>query len=110
MATDIKKILYRKLLDEHCFWSYDLTGVTHEDIPDEIIIEKTLLHLDIYEITLLFKYYGHPFVKEVWRERLAVQGDCYRALNRFLALYCFKIKNPDRYLKAVETKHLKKYA
>jgi hypothetical protein len=52
-----------------------LTGVTHEDIPDEIIIVKTLLHLDIYEITLLFKFYRHSFVKKVWREQLAVQGD-----------------------------------
>jgi len=65
--------------------------------------------LDIEDIDLLFYYYKFDFIKKVWREHMAMQGDYLRSLNRFLAWYYFDIKKPDRYLKTIETKHLKQY-
>lgn len=39
---------------------------------------------------------------------MVVQGDYYYSLNRFIAWYYFDIRYPDRYLKAMMTRHLNK--
>ena len=53
MSSDaIKQELLAKLKQEHCFWSYNEDSI--KDIPDDMLIEKTLLHLDLDEINLLF--------------------------------------------------------
>ena len=45
MSVDvIKQELLSKLKQEHCFWSYNEDSI--KDIPDDMLIEKTLLHLD----------------------------------------------------------------
>lgn len=56
MPSDvIKQELLSKLKQEHCFWSYDEASI--KDIPDDMLIEKTLLHLDLDEINQLFLIY-----------------------------------------------------
>lgn len=53
MSVDvIKQELLSKLKQEHCFWSYNEDSI--KDIPDNMLIEKTLLHLDLEEISQLF--------------------------------------------------------
>ena len=106
---DIKKILLKELKNNHVFWSYNNAKITIRSISDEMLIQKTLTHLDIKEINLLFHYYKPNFIKKVWREQMAIQGDYLRTLNRFLAWYYFDIKKPDKYLKTIETKRLKHY-
>ena len=60
MSVDvIKQELLSKLKQEHCFWSYNEDSI--KDIPDNMLIEKTLLHLDLEEISQLFLVY--PFKK-----------------------------------------------
>ena len=60
MSVDvIKQELLSKLKQEHCFWSYNEDSI--KDIPDDMLIEKTLLHLDLEEINQLFLVY--PFKK-----------------------------------------------
>ena len=60
MSRDvIKQELLAKLKQEHCFWSYNENSI--KDIPDDMLIEKTLLHLDLEEINQLFLIY--PFKK-----------------------------------------------
>ena len=45
MSRDVvKQELLAKLKQEHCFWSYNENLI--KDIPDDMLIEKTLLHLD----------------------------------------------------------------
>ena len=44
----IKSELLSKLKQEHCFWSF--SDVSVNDIPDDILIEKTLQYLDLEEI------------------------------------------------------------
>ena len=48
----VKQELLAKLKQEHCFWSYNESSI--KDIPDDMLIEKTLLYLDLDEINQLF--------------------------------------------------------
>ncbi len=51
MANALKLELIDKLKQENCFWSFNNDTI---EISDEILIEKTLLHLDLPEIDKLF--------------------------------------------------------
>ncbi len=99
--------LISKLVLKKRFWSYDLSkGAV---IPDDVLIEKTLIYLDIEDINLLFKLYPYKKIKQVWLERLAIQGPFFARLNKLLAWMYFGIKNPDKYLKRIENKLLRDY-
>lgn len=100
---EIKSFLENKLREEHCFWSYAQSSVQH--LPDEILIEKTLRHLDIEEIDLLFSLYSFRKVKHVWLNQLVPQGNYLYTLNRFYAWYYFEVKHPDVYLKSMTTRY-----
>ena len=101
---NIKSELFRKLKEKHCFWSYDVSKIV--DISDEALIEHVLLYLDIDDINRLFLHYGYKKVKRVWLDRVAPQGERYRALNVFLAWYYFGAKWPEAYVKSIETRHI----
>ena len=60
----VKQELLAKLKQEHCFWSYNENSI--KDIPDDMLIEKTLLHLDLDEISQLFLIYPFKKIKQVW--------------------------------------------
>ena len=107
--NDMKRFLLKKLKRKHAFWSYDASKINYKNIPDEILIAKTLFHLDMEDINLLFCYYKADFIKKAWREELAPQGDYMRNLNKFIAWYYFGIKNPNKYLKTIETKFINRY-
>ena len=50
MSVDvIKQELLSKLKQEHCFWSYNEDSI--KDIPDDMLIEKTLLHLAFFGLS-----------------------------------------------------------
>ena len=108
-VPDIKKTLLQKLKNDRVFWSYNPASITENTITDEVLIEKTLIYLDIEDIDLLFLHYKPNYVKKVWRKKMVCQGDYLFTLNRFLAWSYFKIKNPDKYLKRIENKHFKSY-
>ena len=99
------KLLITKLISNKKFWSFDMDKSTV--IPDTVLIEKTLTYLDIEDIDLLFSIYPKSKIKNVWRNQMALQGEFYGRLNRFLAWMYFDIKNPDRYLKTIENRHFK---
>ncbi len=103
-----KQVLFNKLKEENAFWSYDMKGVN--SVPDDVLIAETLIHLDIPDINKLFKLYGKQKVKQVWLEQLVPQGDYYKELNRLYSWLYFDIKNPDRYLKSMLTRHYNKLA
>ena len=100
-----KHFLIEKLKEENRFWSY-APGFADSDVPDDIIIEKTLVYLDLDEIRMLFELYGKQKVKHVWLERLVPQGDYLYSLNRFFAWFYFRVKKPDMYVKSMETRIL----
>ena len=102
----VKQELLAKLKQEHCFWSYNENSI--KDIPDDMLIEKTLLHLDLDEISQLFLIYPFKKIKQVWLDYLVPQGEYLYTLNRFFAWYYFKVKKPDAYIKSMATHRLNK--
>lgn len=79
------------------------------EIPDDILIEKSLVYLDIEDINRLFVLYPANKIKEIWLQRLVVQGEYYYKLNRLLAWLYFDIKNPDAYLKRIVNQHFNQH-
>ena len=106
MHQEMKKNLYKKLLDARAFWSYDMAGV--ETIPDEMLIEKTIVCLGHKELQILFEVFPKKYIKKVWRERLAIAGDYYKNINYMMAHIYFNIKDPEKYMKTVSTIYVKK--
>lgn len=93
-------------MDRNGFWSFNMIQVN--EVPDDILIEKTLLYLDIDDINKLFTIYPYKKIKQVWRDRLVIQDDYYRKLNKLLAWMYFDIKNPDKYIRRTVNQHLHK--
>lgn len=104
--ASIKEQLLKKLLDSNAFWSY--SDVNIDNVLDEDIIEKTFIVLDMPDIAKLFELYPRSFVKNVWKERMAIQGDYLINLNIMIALYYFNIKKPEAYLEKIERQHINK--
>ncbi|MBR1800084.1 MAG: hypothetical protein IJ767_01105 [Bacteroidaceae bacterium] len=104
---ELKQDLMTQLKQEKCFWSFNKASV--QDIPDDVLIEKVLVYLDLKDIDKLFSLYSFKRVKQVWLNELVPQQEYYHTLNRFLAWWYFGIKKPDAYLKAMNTRHLNKW-
>ena len=105
IKQNIKNELVRQLLEINAFWSY--TNISAENISEEELIEKTFIYLDLKDINRLFELYSREYIRKVWRDKMAVQGDYLFDLNVMIALYYFDIKQPEKYLKRVERKHIK---
>jgi hypothetical protein len=97
-----REILNQKLIQRNSFWSVKIP----QEIPDDVLIEKTLIYLDLEDINQLFKLFSFKKIKQVWRNRVVTQGDYYHTLNKLLAWMYFDIKNPDRYIKTTITRHI----
>ena len=104
---DIREQIADKLIAAGGFWSYDEKSV-RQNLSDEQLIEATLEKLDLDDINLLFQLFPAMKVKDVWRRTMVIRGDYYHSLNRFIAWYYLDIRYPDRYLKAMVTRHLSK--
>jgi len=101
-----REILIQKLMVCNSFWSISIP----QEIPDDVLIEKTLIYLDLEEINLLFTLFSSKKIKRVWRSRIVTQGDYYHPLNKLLAWLYFDIKNPDRYIKTTIKQHFNNLA
>lgn len=98
--------LIMQLKREHCFWSYDEDSV--KDIPDDILIEKVFMYLDLNDIDKLFHILPYKQIRLSWINNLIPLGERYYSLNRFLAWYYFQIKDPGKYVKSMMTRHFNK--
>ncbi len=103
---EIKKGLLQQLKEENAFWSYAPESVTIETIRDEQLIALTMRYLDLDEIKQLFSIFSFKKIKKAWKNLLVPEGNYLYTLNRFFAWYYFKAKNPDAYLKSLQTRHL----
>lgn len=101
-----KVALLDKLKAENVFWSYDPDDISPESISDDRLIAEVMRHLDMDEIDLLLRVYPLAKVKKAWQRELLPEGPYLHTLNRFFAWYYFGIKNPDSYLKSMETRRL----
>jgi len=102
----LREFLFEKLQQAHAFWSYD--NVSRSNLPDELLIEKVFVHLDMDDISKLFELFPKNYIQKVWRENMAVQGEYLFDLNVMIALVFFHIKKPEAYLHRQELLHLKK--
>ena len=104
--SEVKYQLIDMLKAQNSFWSYAPSD--WQNIPDNMLIEKALIYLDLPQIDQLITIYGKNRVKSVFRERLIPQDEYLYTLNRFLAWYYFDVKQPDRYLRQQATRQLNK--
>lgn len=101
-----KKELIRRLKKANAFWSYKASAI--KDVPDDVLVELVMLHLDLDDINILFEIYPYKFVKEAWIKNVVVQGEMYYVLNKFFAWYYFKMKKPGAYVRSMATRELNK--
>lgn len=101
----LKNELAEQLFRANAFWSY--ANVSADNIPDEELIEKTFIYLDMKDISKLFELYSRDYIRKVWREKMAIQGDYLFNLNVMIALYYFDIRLPEKYLKRIEREHIR---
>ena len=102
----IRNHLCEELVAKNAFWSYDVKS--YDAIPDEELIEKCFTVLDMPDIDLMFELYPRKRIQQVWRERMAIQGEYMQMLNIMIAMYYFGIKEPEKYLARVEQQHINK--
>ena len=105
--TIIKELLFKALKQANALWSYNTQDINIEKIPDELLIEKVLLHLDIDDINKLFEIYPKKEIKNVWIKRLIPLEPQYHSYNILFGLLYFDIKKPERYIKQQVNKHIK---
>jgi hypothetical protein len=105
-VNEIKCALFEQLKEENAFWSYDSNSVSLDNMCDEQLIALTLRYLDLEEIKQLFSIYSYKKIKDAWKKILVPEGEYLYTLNRFFAWYYFRAKNPDAYLKSLQTRHL----
>ena len=102
----LRYYLCSQLMEKNAFWSYDVQSF--DSIPDEELIEKCFTSLDISDIDLMFECYPRNLIKQIWTERMAIQGEYMQMLNVMIAMYYFNIKEPEKYLAKVEKQHFNK--
>ena len=72
--SHMHKRLLDKLIKEKVFWSYDQAFI--KNVPDEILIEKVLIHLDIDDIQKLFKLFPKSKIQNIWKEKILLRNRC----------------------------------
>jgi hypothetical protein len=92
----LKQQLADKLIERKLFWSY--SSVRSDDIPEEVLIEKSLIHLDIEDIDNLFLVFPWKKIKEVWMKEVLIQEPFYHSMNILLAFLYFHIRKPESYI------------
>lgn len=104
-AEDIRNLLNQELAKQRAFWSYK--NPEPELIPDDILIEKTLINLDIEDINKLFLVFPKRKIKKIWNEKIVINDEQFHSMNLLFAFLYFKIKNPEDHLKRCLNKHNK---
>jgi addiction module HigA family antidote len=100
----IRNHICEQLTAKNAFWSYNVQSF--DTIPDEELIEKCFTTLDIDDINLMFELYPRKQIQQVWRKRMAIQGEYMQRLNILIAMYYFDIKEPEKYLAKAEKQHI----
>jgi hypothetical protein len=104
--AEVKRGLINRLKKANAFWSYQADAI--KDVPDDILVELVMLHLDLDDIDKLFDIYPYKFVKKAWIENVVAQGEMYYVLNKFFAWYYFKMKKPGAYVRSMAPRELNK--
>jgi hypothetical protein len=100
----LRKRLEKKLIKRNAFWSYDKSSIVV--IPDDVLIEKVLLHLDIEDVQALF-FFPKKEIKKVWQDVVLPREPLYHNINKLYAFMFFDIEHADRYIRYYKNKHIK---
>ena len=100
----IRNHLCELLVAKNAFWSFDVKSF--DNIPDEELIEKCFTLLDMEDIDLMFEIFSRKRIQQIWREKMAIQGEYMQMLNTMIAMYYFGIKDPEKYLARAERQHI----
>jgi len=92
----LRENLISGLKRENVFWSYEQPDISR--IPDEVLIEKVLMHLDSDDIDTLFILFPKKQIKKIWKAKMLSQEPVYHNLNRLYSFLYFDIKDPDRFI------------
>jgi hypothetical protein len=101
----LRNKLKKKLIKENAFWSYDKSSIVI--IPDDVLIEKVLLHLDIEDVQALFYLFPKKEIKKVWQDVVLPRDPLYRNINKLYAFMFFNIEHTDRYIRYYKNKYIK---
>lgn len=101
----LRKRLEKKLILRNAFWSYDKSSIVV--IPDDVLIEKVLLLLDIEDVQALFYLFPKKEIKKVWQDVVLPRDPLYRNINKLYAFMFFNIEHPDRYIRYYKNKYIK---
>lgn len=104
-AKDIREVVKQELVKRRAFWSYKSPEPAL--IPDDVLIEKTMIYLDIEDINKLFLIFPKERIKKIWNEKIVINDAQFHSMNLLIAILYFKIKNPEVYLKGCLEKHNK---
>lgn len=104
-AKDTRDELKLELVRNGVFWSYKNpeSGL----IPDDVLIEKTLIHLDIEDINKLFHIFPKRKIRKIWNEMIVINDMQFHSMNLLFAILYFNIKNPEKYLESCLNNHNK---
>ena len=102
---DIRRQLIRELETKRIFWSYK--NPEPNLIPDDFLVEKTLINLDIEDINKLFLIFPKRKIMIIWNERVVINDAQFHSMNLLIALLYFNIKDPEAYLERYLNKHNK---
>ena len=103
--NQLRKRLEKKLIEENAFWSYDKSSIVV--IPDDVLIEKVLLHLDIEDVQALFSLFPKKKIQKVWQDVVLPREPLYHNINKLYAFMFFDIEHADRYIRYYKNKHIK---
>jgi hypothetical protein len=101
----LRKRLEKKLIKRNAFWSYDKSSIVV--IPDDVLIEKVMLHLDIEDVQALFFLFPKKEIKKVWQDVVLPREPLYHNINKLYAFMFFDIEHADRYIRYYKNKHIK---
>ncbi|MDY0190432.1 MAG: transposase [Desulfuromonas sp.] len=84
-----KHDLYHKIKQKGLLWSYDHD--TEYDVQkSQLLVETVLKYSSLEDVEMVFRLYGHRFVKMVWQGRL-LNDLRFKRLNYFLARVFFNM-------------------
>lgn len=98
------KIALGRVIAPLAFWSYKEKSFDSK-IPDELLIEAVLVHGNDPLRIRLFNLYTPNEIKNVWKNKLIIQGPRLDFLNQKIAKEYFGIADPKKYVRRVYNKN-----
>ena len=98
------KIALGRVIAPLAFWSYRAIDF-EKGIPDELLIEAILVNGNDPLRKRLFKLYKSGEIKNVWKEKVIIQGPRLDFLNQKIAKDFFNIVDPEKYIRRAYSKN-----